>query len=197
MTNLNFKEVIKQPKEKEYTVYLKGIGSFGDEAAETRKTYNEKEFLNILPELKKLNRILNEPKGLFRYLNSLSVNTKLNIPGTDDCYCEILTYLKIESLNVDGKIYDVNINDSYKQVLNDIIDNMDNDEFLLTVIRNEEMKNNEYIINPYKNVKSKKAYYDNAYDDDLVLKHAKHIKIVKAIKGNLDDIMDYIEDIEE
>ncbi len=42
----------------------------------------------------------------------------------------------------------------------------------------------EIIINPSENFKSKLAYYQNAYDENLSLKAAKGIKIVSVTAGN-------------
>lgn len=51
-------------------------------------------------------------------------------------------------------------------------------EYFSVTIKTEGSDGNEVIINPMCNYEKKKAYYDKAYDDGLVLKSFNGIKIV-------------------
>lgn len=51
-------------------------------------------------------------------------------------------------------------------------------EYFSVTIKTEGSQGNEVIINPICNYETKRAYYDKAYDEDLVLKSFSGIKIV-------------------
>lgn len=51
-------------------------------------------------------------------------------------------------------------------------------DYFSVTIKTEGSNDNEVIINPMSNYETKRAYYDKAYDDNLVLKSFSGIKIV-------------------
>jgi hypothetical protein len=54
-------------------------------------------------------------------------------------------------------------------------------DYVAVGVKTDTNPNIEIIINPYTNFESKKEYYQNAYDDDLVLKTSSGIRIVSAL----------------
>ena len=60
------------------------------------------------------------------------------------------------------------------------------------------MEKPEYIINPYPNIAQKLAYYEGAYNDDLVLKSYDGIRITAAAAANtIEDLIRTMEEREE
>ncbi|WP_312288179.1 hypothetical protein [Terrisporobacter sp.] len=57
-------------------------------------------------------------------------------------------------------------------------------KFVAVEIETKDSKEKEIIINPYKNINAKLNYYQNAYDDNLVLKSFNGIKINNFTSAN-------------
>lgn len=70
------------------------------------------------------------------------------------------------------------------------------DKFIVVVILTRGNNAPEYIINPNENFQNKKEYYDNAYDENMVLKTYDGIKIIDAFSGELSNIKKAIENFE-
>lgn len=70
------------------------------------------------------------------------------------------------------------------------------DKFIVVVILTQGNNAPEYIINPNANFQNKKEYYDNAYDENMVLKTCDGIKIIDVFSGELDNIKKAIENFE-
>lgn len=70
------------------------------------------------------------------------------------------------------------------------------DKFIVVVILTRGNNAPEYIINPNENLQNKKEYYDNAYDENMVLKTCDGIKIIDVFSGELDNIKKAIENFE-
>lgn len=70
------------------------------------------------------------------------------------------------------------------------------DKFIVVVILTRGNNAPEYIINPNANFQNKKEYYDNAYDENMVLKTYDGIKIIDAFSGELSNIKKAIENFE-
>lgn len=54
-------------------------------------------------------------------------------------------------------------------------------EYIAVAVKTKGSPGIEIIVNPWGNFKTKKEYYQNAYDDDLVLKTFNGIQIVSAL----------------
>lgn len=82
----------------------------------------------------------------------------------------------------------------FMQIIDEAITS--SDKFIVVVILTQSNNAPEYIINPNANFQNKKEYYDNAYDENMVLKTYDGIKIIDAFSGELSNIKKAIENFE-